>query len=184
MKKNPSLIGLLVTLGIVLCSYGVYKLFLEKSDSYLIANPSETSIDLKIDGKKYLIAPKQTTEIQLTPGEHRLNFELEGKKIDTTFNVKYHNGLLNPTRSDYYIFVRPYGPARNRDSLFTSQTITIDQKVYFGNIKHSNELYIQGYYYNLDQKYPKFFYKKDQKTDLSKIFSKEDFKQFYFENYE
>lgn len=184
MKRNPSLIGLLVTIGIVLCSYGVYKLFLEKKDSYLIANPSRESIHLKIDEKDYIVAPKQTTEIKLSPGEHKINFELNGKTIDTTFYVKYYNGVLNPTQSDYYTFTRPYGPARNKDSLFTTQTITIDEKIFYGNIKHSNDLYIQGFYYNLDQNYPKFFLNKGPKTDLSKIFSKEDFKQFYFENYE
>lgn len=184
MKKNPSLIGLLITIGIIIVCYAVYELFLEKSDSYLIANPTTESLQIKIDDQKYSIAPEQITEIQLTPGEHKLNFDYKGKTVDTTFSVKYYNGVLNPTQSDYYIFVRPYGAARNRDSLFTSQTITIDKKVYYGNIKHVNDLYIQGYYYNLDQDYPKFFLKKGRETDLSKIFSEEEFKQFYFENYE
>lgn len=184
MKNNPTLIGLVVTLILVLSCYGIYVTFLEKKDSYLIANPSEESLHINIDTEKYTIAPRQSVEIKLTPGEHKLNFNFQGKTIDTVFEVKYYNGLINPTQSDYYIFTRPYGPGRNRDSLFTSQTLTIDEKVYYGNIKHSNDLYIQGFYYNLDQDYPKFFIRKGDPVDVSKIFSKEGFKQFYFENYE
>ncbi len=184
MKKNPSLIGLLATIGIVIVCYLIYIFFLDKKDSYLIANPTEESIQIKIDEQNYVIAPNQTTDIQLTPGKHNLNFNYKGKTVDTVFDVKNYNGVINPTKADYYIFVRPYGAGRNRDSLFTSQTLTIDEKVYYGNIRHSNDLYIQGFYYNLNTHYPKFFLKKGEPTDLSKIFSKEDFKQFYFENYE
>jgi len=184
MKKNPSLIGFLVTAGIIVVCYLVYLFFLDKKDSYLITNPSENSISIKIDKQDYVVAPNQTTEIKLTAGKHNLNFNYKGNTIDTVFDVKNYNGVINPTKADYYIFTRPYGPGRNRDSLFTSQTLTIDDKVYYGNIKHSNDLYIQGFYYNLNTHYPKFFLNKGEKTDISKIFSKEDFKQFYFENYE
>lgn len=184
MKKNPTIAGLVLTIVIIIVCYAIYNLFLAKKDSYLIANPSEEMLQINIDNESYKIAPNQITEIKLTPGKHAIKFNYKGKDTDTVFEVKYYNGLINPTRSDYYIFARPYGAGRNRDSLFTSQTLSIDNKVYYGNIKHSNELYIQGFYYNLDQDYPKFFIKKDIPTDPTKIFSKEEFKQFYFMNYE
>lgn len=184
MKKNPTVFGLIITLGIVAISYLIYALFLNKKDSYLIANPSENSIELLIDGKSFVVAPKQITSIDLTPGKHQMKFNLDGKEIDTVFEVKFHNGLINPTKADYYVFTRPYGAGRNRDSLFTSQTMTIDEKVFYGNIQHHNSMYIQGFYYNLDQDYPKVFMNKGDDIDVSKIFSKDDFKQFYFENYE
>lgn len=184
MKKNPTVFGLIITLGIVLFCYLIYAVFFNKKDSYLIVNPSETSLHLKIDDKPFVIAPKQITKIELTPGKHQLNFEFEGKKVDTIFEVNYHNGLINPTKAEYFIFTRPYGAARNRDSLFTTQTLTIDEKVFYGNIQKSNQLYIQGFYYNLDQDYPEVFMKKGEHVDVSKIFSRDDFKQFYFENYE
>lgn len=184
MKKNPTVFGLIITIGIVAISYLIYALFLNKKDSYLIANPSGESIELFIDEKSFVIAPNQITPIELSPGSHSMKFQYDGQQIDTVFEVKFHNGLINPTKSDYYIFTRPYGAGRNRDSLFTSQTITIDEKVFYGNIQHQNSLYIQGFYYNLDQDYPKVFMNKGEDIDVSKIFSKEDFKQFYFENYE
>jgi hypothetical protein len=184
MKKNPTVFGLIITLGIVLVCYLIYALFLNKKDSYLIANPSDKSLEIKIDGQAFILAPNQTTNIDLTPGKHTLHFDWEGKTIDTLFDVNYHNGLINPTQAEFFIFTRPYGPGRNKDSLFTSQSMTIDEKVFFGNIQQSNDLYIQGFYYNLDQDYPKVFMKKGEHVDVSKIFSKDDFKQFYFENYE
>ncbi|MDO3388832.1 hypothetical protein QWI17_23495, partial [Gilvimarinus sp. SDUM040013] len=76
---------------------------------------------------------------------------------------------------------------KNKDSIFLSNNIAIDNKVYHGIIEKSSQLYIENFYYNIDQDYPKMFIKSggsEKATDLSKIFNKEDFKQFYFENYE
>ncbi|MDD3772630.1 MAG: hypothetical protein RBT46_02680 [Weeksellaceae bacterium] len=184
MKKNPVVSGLLITIGITVLCYLVYIVFLEKKDSYLITNPSEEYLEVQIDGQKYTIAPQQYIPIQLKGGEHSLQFDFDGKSTDTVFMVTRANAVINPTRSDYYVFIRPYGGGRNVDSLFTSQTLTIDERVYNGNITHYNDLYIQDFYYNLDQDYPKMFLKKGVEVNLSKIFSKSDFKQFYFENYE
>lgn len=184
MKKNPNLLGLIITLGITALCYLFYLFFLEKKDSYLVSNPSADYLEIQIDQEKFKLAPNQVIPIPLKKGEHRLTFNWQGKQVDTTFNVTRANALINPTKADYYVFLRPYGPARNVDSLFLSQNITIDEKVYHGNIQHFNDLYIQDFYYNLDQDYPKVFVKKEGHIDVSKIFSKEDFKQFYFENYE
>jgi hypothetical protein len=184
MKKNPSLTGLLLTVGIIVICYLVYIFLLEKKDSYLITNPTDKDLRVKIDNQNYIVAPNQITEIELEKGKHRLNFNYNGQQTDTTFDITRANAVINPTRAEYFVFVRPYGAGRNRDSLFTSQTLTIDKKVYYGNIKRYKDLYIQDFYYNLGQDYPKIFLKKGEPTDISKIFSKEDFKQFYFENYE
>ena len=104
--------------------------------------------------------------------------------------------MLNPTGAEYYTFNRPYGVRENVDSLFKSSHVTIDDKVYFGNIKKSNKIYIENFYYNLDENFPKLFFNKEgeafsysfstkkERTNLTKIFNEEDFKQFYFENYE
>lgn len=184
MKNNPNLAGFIIALVIVAICYLIYGLFLEKKDSYLITNPSETQIEIQLDGKTLIIAPKQTTNIELAKGKHRLNFELNGQQTDTTFMLTRANAIINPTKSDYFVFTRPYGPNRNVDSLFNTHTLTIDEKVYHGNIKKFNDLFIQDFYYNLDQDYPTFFLKRGEEVDLKKIFSKDDFIQFYFENYE
>lgn len=184
MKNNPVVSGLLITIGITIVCYFIYLSFLDKKDSYLITNPSDEYLEIRIDGEKYTIAPQQYIPIKLRGGEHTLKFDFQGKAVDTIFKITRANAIINPTRADYYVFVRPYGTRRNADSLFTFQTITIDNHVYNGNITHYNDLYIEDFYYNLDQDYPKFFIKKGTETNLSKVFSKSEFKQFYFENYE
>lgn len=184
MKKNPSLYGLLITIGITIVCYIIYLVFLDKKDSYLITNPSENSLEVKIDGELYKLAANQYIQVKLNGGKHDLSFNYNGKQTDTTFTITRASAIINPTRGDYYVFTRPYGAGRNVDSLFNSKTITIDKRVYNGNITHYNDLYIEDFYYNLDQKYPAAFLNKGEKVDLAKIFSKDDFKQFYFENYE
>lgn len=184
MKNNPTLSGLIITIGITAVCYFTYMIFLNKKDSYLITNPSDDYLELQIDEQTYTLAPNQIVPIKLKGGQHTLNFTFNGEIVDTVFRITRHNAIINPTRADYYVFVRPYGARRNADSIFTHKTITIDNRVYNGDITHYNDLYIEDFYYNLDQEYPNFFIKKGEKTDLSKIFSKEDFMQFYFDNYE
>ena len=185
MKKNPSLIGLAVVLALLGVIVLVYNFVLSKEDGYLIDNPSDQTINISIDNNDYTLAPQQHVRIDLNKGKHNVKYEFNGKKVDTLIEIKRASGLFNPTLTDYYIFTRPYGVRPNKDSIFTSRHIEIDNKAYLGIISKSENLYIEDFYYNLDQDYPKVFIKNNEKkTDLSKIFQKEDFKQFYFENYE
>lgn len=184
MKKNPTLLGLIITIGITAICYFIYMAFLNKKDSYLITNPSDEYLEVRIDEQTFTLAPNQITSVKLRGGQHTLNFTYKNEVVDTVFRITRHNAIINPTRADYYVFVRPYGAGRNVDSIFTTKTITIDSRVYNGDITRYNDLYIEDFYYNLDQDYPKFFINKGEKTDLSKIFTKDDFMQFYFDNYE
>lgn len=185
MKKNPSLIGFLMILAILGVIVLVYNVFLSKADGYVIDNPSDQTINMKIDDVDYTIASQQFVRVDLEKGKHTLKFNYNGKAVDTVIQIRKASGLFNPTLSDYYVFTRPYGYRENKDSLFTSQHISIDNKAYLGMITKEETLFIEDFYYNLDQDYPKIFLKSgEKKTDLSKIFSKEGFKQFYFENYQ
>ncbi|WP_068595698.1 hypothetical protein [Vaginella massiliensis] len=185
MKRNPALVGFLVVLVTFGVLYIIYSTFLEKKMGYVIDNPSSEQLALDINGKEFVIAPNQTMRIDLMRGENRVKYVYRDRKIDTVINIKKANGLLNPTGETYYTFKRPYGMRNNVDSLFKSNHITIDDKVYFGSILKSDRLYIENFYYNLDEDLPKIFIKKGEKhTDLMKIFNEKDFKQFYFENYE
>ncbi|QTV05993.1 hypothetical protein [Faecalibacter bovis] len=185
MKKNPSLIGLLMILAILGVIVLVYNFVLSKPDGYVIDNPSDQTISLKIDETAYTIAPQQYVRIDLEKGKHTVKYDINGKKVDTLIQIRRASGLFNPIRKDYYVFTRPYGHRENVDSIFASRNIAIDNKAYLGLITKEEGLYIEDFYYNLDQDYPRIFLKSgEKKTDLSKIFNKEDFKQFYFENYQ
>lgn len=185
MKKNSSLIGFLLILAILGVIVLIYNFVLSKPDGYVIDNPSDNTINMRIDERDFTIAPQQFVRIDLPKGEHTLKFQYNGKQVDTVIEIRRSAGLINPTLSDYYVFTRPYGVRENKDSIFKSRNIAIDNKAYLGNIFKADKMYEEDFYYNLDQKYPKVFIKNsEKKTDLSKIFRKEDFKQFYFENYE
>lgn len=185
MKKNPALIGFLVVLlalGLIVLFYNT---FLNKETGYVIDNPSQEKLVLDISNSTFTIAPNQTLRVNLEKGKHTLKYTYNNNEIDTVITIQKMNGLLNPTGAIYYTFNRPYGVRENVDSLFKTNHITIDDKVYYGKILKSDRLYIENFYYNLDEKFPKMFIKKgDHHTDLMKIFNEEDFKQFYFENYE
>ena len=185
MKKNPSLFGFLIILGALGVIILVYNLFLSKKDGYVIDNPSDKTLNVSIDQQKYTIAPQQSVRLEIAKGKRNIQYNYNGKNVDTIIEIRRASGLINPTLTDYYIFTRPYGNRSNKDSIFTSQNIAIDNKAYLGIITKAENLYIEDFYYNLDQDYPKLFIRNnDKKTDLSKIFRKEEFKQFYFENYE
>lgn len=184
MKKNPALVGFLVVLAILGGILLLYFNVLDKKNGYLVANPSNEQLTIQIDKEHFTVAPQQNVRIPLDKGQHRIKFTYKGTTTDTLIEVNRGNGLLNPTRTTYYTFTRPYGVRENVDSLFRSTHLTIDEKVYFGKILKSDRLFIENFYYNLDENYPKVFLKSDKETNLMKIFNEEDFKQFYFENYE
>lgn len=185
MKKNPSLLGLLCVLALLGVIVLVYNFVLSKPDGYVIDNPSDQTINIKIDDNDYTIASQQFARVDLEKGKHTVKYDINGKKVDTVIQIRRASGLFNPIGKDYYVFTRPYGHRENVDSIFASRNIAIDNKAYLGLITKEEGLYIEDFYYNLDQDYPRIFLKSDdKKTDLSKIFNKEDFKQFYFENYQ
>ncbi|WP_312312721.1 hypothetical protein [Empedobacter brevis] len=187
MKKNPSLVGLLIVCGLAALIIIIYNVFLSKKDGYIIDNPSNKTLVIKINDKDFTIAPQQNARVDLAKGKAHIIYTFNNKNVDTVVTITRANGFINPTGQEYYTFTRPYGVRKNKDSIFLSNNIAIDNKIYHGIIEKSSQLYIENFYYNIDQDYPKMFIKSagsEKATDLSKIFSKEDFKQFYFENYE
>ncbi len=187
MKKNPSLIGLLTICGLAVLILIVYNVFLNKKDGFVIDNPSDKTLSIKINNQNYTVAPQQQARIDLPKGKTKILYSFNNQQIDTVINITRVNGMINPTRQEYVTFTRPYGIRKNKDSIFLSNNLAIDDKVYHGMIEKSSQLYIENFYYNIDQEYPKMFIKSsgsEKATDLSKIFNKEHFKQFYFENYE
>ena len=185
MKRNPSFIGFLAILAIMGVIVLIYNFVLSKADGYVIDNPTEKTLKIQIGNDNFTIAPQQFVRVDLQKGKHAVKYDFNGKKVDTVIEIKRPSGLFNPALVDYYVFTRPYGVRANKDSIFTSRNIAIDNKAYLGLITKEENLYIEDFYYNLDQDYPKVFLKSgDKNTDLSKIFRKEEFKQFYFENYQ
>lgn len=187
MLKNSFWLGLVITLlftGIVVLGYWY---FFAPKDKVVIDNPTAQELNIKINQQSYILAKEQSLVLDLPTAKYRLQYVFKNEMVDTMVEIRSPRTLINPTKSDYYVFTRPYGVGNNRDSIFVSNFLEIDQKVYFGQIKHHNSLVIDQFTLNLNQDYPKLIKRNDksnQKTRIRKVFRKEDFKQFYFNHYQ
>lgn len=188
MKKiSPNLVGFLIALIICVISLWVYFSFIEKKSIQLIDNPSKTTIRVMINDQTYSIAPNQYIEVNLDQGEHSLAVESEVDTLNrqkTAFMVNSNSGLINPLNATYFIYGMPYGPTVNKDSIFNLNQLTYRGKVYRGDVKVDSSLYIENFYYNLNENFPPVALKSENNSLRKKIFRESDFKQFYFEHYE
>lgn len=188
MKKiSPNLIGFIIALLICVASLWVYFSYIQKESFHLIDNPTNASIQVTIDDNTYSIAPNQQVQISLEKGKHTIstNADVDSLKLEkTSFETKTSRGLINPTFARYYIYGMPYGPNVNKDSIFENLKTTFKGKTYLGDVKIDSALYTEDFYYNMNENYPKMTLKSENESLRKKIFREDDFKQFYFENYE
>ena len=102
---------------------------------------------------------------------------------DSAFQVTQYRGLLNITNSDYYIHRQFYGYVPNKDSLLVASSFEIDGQKFPGHVIHHKKMYIEDFYYNLDEDYDKVIKNIDKIESRTKIYRKQDFLDFYKENY-
>lgn len=181
--KNNSLKGLIIALAFCLFSVSVYLLFLKKEDVFLLDNPTDSSIKVVLNNKKYLLGPGQTAKVSIQLGNNTISAKREDSVVllkDTFFSIENNTrGLINPTLSNYYTFKRYYGYVKNKDSLYNSHHIDIEGKEYKGEIKKYNDLVLQGFSININQEYPKLKKKSDSLTGITKLFRKNQFVEYY-----
>ncbi|AFL98224.1 hypothetical protein [Ornithobacterium rhinotracheale] len=183
MKKkiSPNLIGFIVAIVATVGSLWFYFSFLQKKNYYILDNPTTETIQVSIDDKPYIVAPEQQVLINLKKGAHRM---ITHNNQEINFSVKTPRGVLNPTKSAYFIFGLPYGVGVNVDSVFEQNVHKYQNKVYHGDIRIDSAAYIDDFYYNLNEKFPKVTKKSENHKLRRKIFRKDDFKQYYFQNFE
>lgn len=188
MKKlSPNLIGFLFALVASIVIMIVYFQFIEKERYFLMDNPTESTIYVTLDGKEYVVSPRQQIKLNLKRGEHSMEVISEVDSLNfpkTDFVIHNVQGLLNPTRSVYFTFAMPYGPMVDKDSIFGELKVNFEGKTYYGDIQIDSSVYNENFYYNLDEHFPKITKRSQNKELRIKIFRVGDFKQFYFENYE
>ncbi|MDR3273293.1 MAG: hypothetical protein LBT29_07420 [Flavobacteriaceae bacterium] len=188
MNKKAPLIGFIIGVLLLTTVVSYYKFFLEKEETFLMDNPTEQSLNITLNGKKYFLAPKQTTYIEILDGKNTISaVSKEGDMVlkDTFFLAENSRRcVVNPTLSDYYIFRRYYGYIKNIDSLYKAHKTVIGGKEYFGEIKIDKNLFINDFYFNIDQDFAKIVNKGDSIESRTKIFRKNQFLEFYRSNYE
>ena len=188
MKKiSPNLIGFIIALLICVASLWIYFTFLQKKSYHLIDNPGKNSLLVQIDENEYNIAPGQFVQVALSMGEHTISTKIENDTlplIQRAFVVADKRGLLNPTLSRYYIYGMPYGPKVNKDSIFANLKTEFKGKTYLGDLRIDSAIYTEDFYYNINEEFPAMTLQSENDTLRRKIFREDDFKQFYFKNYE
>lgn len=187
MKKNAPLIGFLISAFVMLIAFGIYFIFLAKKNEYLVDNPTTKTFYFKINnGDEKIITSGQYVEVDLNRGKQNTIKVFDDKKkllYDSAFQVTQYRGLLNITSSDYYIHRQFYGYIPNKDSLLMASSFEIDGQRFPGHVIHHKKMYIEDFYYNLDEDYDKVIKNIDKIESRTKIYRKQDFLDFYKENY-
>lgn len=188
MKNNPAAIGFVIALAIALLAFGLYSIFLSKKNHYLVDNPTPDTYYFKINnGDEKILGAGQYLKVHLRKGNNNISVFDANKKIilDTIFEVKKERGLINITHHDYYTHTQYYGFQLNKDSLLLRQGFTeIDGKNYYGGAQKHDELYIEDFYYNIDEAYDALIKNIQKVESRTKIFRKQDFINYHNEYYQ
>lgn len=188
MKRNAPLIGLIVSASVMLIAFGIYYLFLAKKNEYLVDNPTTKTFYFKINnGEEKIITSGQFVKVDLNRGKQNSIKVFDDKKkllFDSAFNVSQYRGLLNIAGEEYFVHRQFYGYIPNKDSLLMASTFEMDGVKLPGHVTKHKKLYIEDFYYNVDEDYDKVIKNIDKVESRTKIYRKEDFKLFYNENYQ
>lgn len=187
MKNNAAAKGLLISVLVFIMAFGIYFLFLAKTNEYVVDNPTSETYYFKINkGEQKIIAGGQSVVVDLKKGKNKIEVLDKNKKIlyDSAFQVKKIRGLLNIAHQDYYINTQYYGYNLDRDSLLLALGKTdIDGKLYLGAPKKMNTLYSEDFYYNVNEDYDRVIKNIQKVESRTKIFRKQDFFNYYTNYY-
>lgn len=168
--------GLVIAIAVVVFSYIVSQFMNQKQLEFIIDNPTSEAIEVQLDNEKHTIEANSFKVVELEVGKHMLN----GKDMFTYDFI--HHGVINPTRSTYYLYKRYYGSVAKKDSIFEhAPVLKIDGKEYrfTDTVSH---YFIQDFYYNLNEEFPNWTNSKKDSLKIDsrkKIFRKDDFEAFY-----
>lgn len=175
--------GLVFSVLAVVLAFGIYFLFLAKRNYYLVDNPTPETFYFKLNnGEQKILSAGQYLKVNLNKGKNNIQVFDQNKRMiyDSAFTVEKIRGLINITHKDYYINNQYYGYGLNKDSLMaTKPGIEIDHKMYIGDVKKTNRLYTEDFYYNLDEDYDRVIKNVAKVESRSKIFRKQDFINYY-----
>ncbi|MBP6575729.1 MAG: hypothetical protein KA796_00950 [Chryseobacterium sp.] len=180
---SPSIKGLIISLLTMGIAFAIYFVFLSKPNYYLVDNPTPETYYFKLNnGEEKILSAGQFLKVNLDKGKNSIKVFDQNKRMlyDSAFTVNKVRGLLNITNKDYYINNQYYGYGLNRDSLMAAKPgIEIDKKQYLGDVKKTNKLYTEDFYYNLDEDYDKIVKNVAKVESRTKIFRKQDFINYY-----
>jgi len=171
-------------LGVIL-AFLVYFIYLKKENAYLVDNPTPNIFYfIANEGEEKIITSGQYVIVNLNKGENKIKVFDKDKKMlyDTVFIVRKSRGLVNITNEDYYINRQYYGYNINKDSLRANYHVDVDGETLFTDAMKVSDLYIEDFYYNINEKYDKIVKNIQKIESRTKIFRKQDFLN-YCKNY-
>ncbi|MDY3338820.1 hypothetical protein PG593_05555 [Riemerella anatipestifer] len=187
MNLSAPVKGFIFSFLAVILAFAIYFFFLAKKNYYLVDNPTPNTYYFKINnGSEQIISAGQSVQVDLSKGKNSIQVFDNNKKIiyDSAFQVNKLRGLLNIAHQDYYVNRQFYGYIPNKDSLLLSHGKTvIDGKDYLGDVTHHNKLYIEDFYYNIDEDYDAVVKNIQKVESRTKLFRKQDFLNYYNEYY-
>lgn len=105
MKKNLTLLTCIVSVCLLLASCST-SIFDDSSKKYVIDNPLDQEITIKLDGTEHKIAAKSSIDAEITYGAHELTYNDQTVKFIAKPCEK--PVVLNPTLSNYVAYAEVY----------------------------------------------------------------------------
>lgn len=104
-----------------------------KVDStFIVDNPTENVLELKIDDKDYKIEPMKFEKVKLDAGEHKIELA-DGKKVYMNVYANSKGGIINPTGAPYIFESIVYAQEGHESSANPmEQQIFVDGVEYYG----------------------------------------------------
>lgn len=107
MKTNHLFLAVIVVLTTLFaggCSLGVTDKF---RGEFILDNPTDFPLKVTVDGKPYELPAYGHEKLKLDAGRHSMTTSY-GETVDFLVTVENNGGVLNPTRSVYYVYTMVY----------------------------------------------------------------------------
>ena len=169
---------------------GIFVMFMVFSCSFqksvfILDNPTDTAVNVKIDGKEYSLGAGGYEKMNLEPGKHTLT-DSQGKEYSFIVYADSKGGIINPTRSDYIYVSMAYAVEGAGDSFRPmGKDIIVDGLKYEGPFGIANDLIIdknlKNWKYDIHTPFPDTIYTSDRNSKgniFTKIFTQKEFLDF------
>jgi len=128
-----------------------------KSVDFLIDNPTDKALKLRIDDTNYDIPAHQSTAVAMKAGEHSMDAPSTGK-LKFVVYADRQGGLVNPTLSDYVIVSEAFVTGESKLKNFSPAgggPFQLDGVTYNGPFKLVNSLFIdKDWRFGLNEPFP------------------------------
>ena len=147
------------------------------SVSFEIDNPTDSPLQLTLDGKPHAIGPHASVSVSLAPGEHRLHTQALGD-VQLVVYADGQGGLINPTLSEYVVVSQVYADAGQQYGEANNE-IDLDGVAIEGPFTKVHGLFIEkDWRYGAHENFPDSVVTTQQQAGIerrNKLFSAVDF---------